>query len=40
MALFFAGMSTKLQSPVPRKSLLTLGCLLFLAPCRGSRPSR
>jgi hypothetical protein len=23
-------MSTKLQSPVPRKALLALGCLLFL----------
>jgi hypothetical protein len=30
VALFFAGMSTKLQSPVLRKSLLVLGCLLFL----------
>ena len=30
VALFFAGMSTKLQSPAPRKSLLVLGCLLFL----------
>lgn len=30
VALFFAGMSTKLQTPVPRKSLLVLGCLLFL----------
>jgi hypothetical protein len=30
VSLFFAGMSTKLQTPVPRKSLLVLGCLLFL----------
>jgi hypothetical protein len=30
VALFFAGMSTKLQSPGARKSLLALGCLLFL----------
>ena len=30
VALFFAGMSTKLRSPVPRTSLLVLGCLLFL----------
>jgi hypothetical protein len=30
VALFFAGMSTKLQSPGPRKALLVLGCLLFL----------
>ena len=30
VALFFAGMSTKLQTSAPRKSLLALGCLLFL----------
>jgi hypothetical protein len=30
VALFFAGMSTKLQSPALRKTLLVLGCLLFL----------
>ena len=30
VALFFAGMSTKLQTSAPRKSLLVLGCLLFL----------
>jgi hypothetical protein len=30
VALFFAGMSTKLRSPASRKSLLVLGCLLFL----------
>jgi hypothetical protein len=29
VALFFAGMSTKLQSPALRKSLLVLGSLLF-----------
>ena len=30
VALFFAGMSTKLRSPALRKALLVLGCLLFL----------
>jgi hypothetical protein len=29
VALFFAGISTKLQSPALRKLLLVLGCLLF-----------
>jgi hypothetical protein len=30
VALFFAGMSTKLGSPGPRKALLVVGCLVFL----------
>jgi hypothetical protein len=30
VALFFAGMSTKLTSSGPRKALLVVGCLLFL----------
>jgi hypothetical protein len=30
VALFFAGMSTKLTSAGPRKALLVIGCLLFL----------
>jgi hypothetical protein len=29
-ALFFAGISTKLESPGPRKAVLALGCVLFL----------
>jgi hypothetical protein len=31
VSLFFAGMSTKLQTPVLRKALLVVGCILFLA---------
>jgi hypothetical protein len=31
VALFFAGMSAKLGSPGPRKALLVVGCLVFLA---------
>jgi hypothetical protein len=30
VALFFAGMSTNLGSPGPRKALLVVGCLVFL----------
>ena len=30
VALFFAGMSTKLPSPGPRKVLLAVGCLVFV----------
>ena len=30
VALFFAGMSTKLHTPGPRKALLVVGCLIFL----------
>jgi hypothetical protein len=30
VALFFAGMSTKLSSPGPRKAMLVLGCVVFL----------
>jgi Domain of unknown function (DUF4337) len=30
VALFFAGMSTKLTSPGPRKALLVVGCLVFV----------
>ena len=30
VALFFAGMSTKLPSPGPRKAMLVVGCLLFV----------
>jgi hypothetical protein len=30
VALFFAGISTKLQTPVLRKALLVLGSLLFV----------
>jgi len=30
VALFFAGMSTKLRGAGPRKALLAVGCLLFL----------
>ena len=30
VALFFAGMSTKLSSPGPRRAMLVLGCLVFL----------
>ena len=29
-ALFFAGLSTKLESPGPRKAVVALGCVLFL----------
>jgi hypothetical protein len=29
-ALFFAGLSTKLESPGPRKGVLALGCVLFV----------
>jgi hypothetical protein len=29
-ALFFAGLSTKLEGPGPRKAVLALGCVLFL----------
>ena len=29
VALFFAGMSTKLPGPGPRKVLLAVGCLVF-----------
>ena len=30
VALFFAGMSTKLSGPGPRKALLVVGCLVFI----------
>jgi Domain of unknown function (DUF4337) len=30
VALFFAGMTTKLASPAPRKALLVVGCLVFV----------
>jgi Domain of unknown function (DUF4337) len=30
VALFFAGMSTRLTAPGPRKALLAVGCVLFL----------
>ena len=30
VALFFAGMTSKLGSPGPRKALLVVGCLVFL----------
>ena len=30
VALFFAGMSTKLHGPGPRKALLVVGCLVFV----------
>jgi hypothetical protein len=30
-ALFFAGLSTKLESPGARKGVLALGCVLFVA---------
>ena len=30
VALFFAGMSTKLTAPGLRKTMLAIGCLLFL----------
>jgi hypothetical protein len=30
VALFFAGMSTKLTSPGPRKAMLLIGCIVFL----------
>ena len=30
VALFFAGMSTKLRGPGPRKVLLAIGCLVFV----------
>ena len=30
VALFFAGMSTKLTAPALRKTMLAVGCLLFL----------
>ena len=29
VALFFAGMSTKLRTPGPRKVLVAVGCLVF-----------
>jgi hypothetical protein len=31
VALFFAGMSTKLTAPGPRKAMLVIGCIIFLA---------
>jgi hypothetical protein len=31
VALFFAGMSTKLRGAATRKALLIVGCLVFLA---------